>query len=109
MQSATTEGSEIEVILLRGDFNGDQICRIFIDLEEEDSDYDCRDEWMYFKAGAYTQNNANLEIFRGDLLAGGDTTGFGPGDREAGFDQVSFYRLDVSHDENDYSDCRDIN
>ena len=60
------------------------------------SGYDRRDEWMYFKAGAYTQNNT------------GDKTGFGENGEEADFDLITFYSLSVSHDENDCSQCTDI-
>ncbi|SNS41367.1 polysaccharide lyase family 7 protein [Tropicimonas sediminicola] len=43
-----------------------------------ESGYNVSDDFMYFKAGAYSQNNTSL-----------------PGSRDA--DQVTFYRLDVQH------------
>jgi len=70
------KGSELEVIIRRGDRDGPIIGSDSIDMERLNSGYDRRDEWMYFKAGAYTQNNS------------GD---------EDDYDQVSFYRLDNSH------------
>ena len=48
-------------------------------MDAEDSGYDRDDEWMYFKAGAYTQNN------RGDSNDG---------------DVITFYFLENSHDDN---------
>jgi len=41
------------------------------------SGYDRSDEWMYFKAGAYTQNNSG---------------------NSNDFDEVVIYRLDNTHD-----------
>lgn len=73
------EGAEITVIVRRGDIDGDIIAQTTVDMEEENSGYDERDEWMYFKAGLYTQNNT------GDA---GDT------------DVATFYRLSNSHDNN---------
>lgn len=95
------EGSEIEVVVRRGDSNGPIIDRITIDMDDLNSGYDERDEWMYFKAGAYTQNNVAVE----DGEAGAATTGFGPNGNEADYDQVTFYRLNVSHDDNNCSSC----
>lgn len=46
-------------------------------MNEYDLGYDRSDEWMYFKAGAYTQNNT--------------------GDGDDG-DIITFYRLEASHD-----------
>jgi len=100
------DGAEIEVVLRRGDFDGEVIGSHTIDMEEENSGYDLRDEWMYFKAGVYTQNNVAVERFRGEDTPGADRTGFGPRGQEADFDQATFYRLSVSHDENDCSECR---
>lgn len=75
----TNEGSEIEVVIRRGDYDGSIIATETIDMNDLNSGYDRSDEWMYFKAGAYTQNNS-----------GNDSDG----------DIVTFYRLSVSHDNN---------
>ena len=105
------EGSIIEVVLRRGDFDGPEISRTSIDMAEVVDDgvtgsgYDRNNEWMYFKAGAYTQNNVAVERFRGENEPGADTTGFGPDGTEADYDQVTFYRLRVEHDSNDCSQC----
>ena len=101
------EGDEIEVVLRRGDSDGQVINRGTVNMSDEDSDYDRRDEWMYFKAGAYTQNNVAVERFRGEDLPGAATTGFGPNGNEADYDQVTFYRLNVSHDSNNCGQCSD--
>ena len=96
------DGSTIEVVLRRGDFDGVEIARTTIDMAivvdegVTGSGYDRADEWMYFKAGAYTQNNVAVE----DGVAGAATTGFGVNGDEADYDQVTFYRVAVSHDEN---------
>jgi len=45
-------------------------------MNDLDSGYDDRDEWMYFKAGAYTQNDS------------GD---------DDDYDEVTFYRLSNTH------------
>lgn len=100
-------GSIIEVILYRGDFDGTEIGRSSFNMATLSNDgivgsgYDRANEWMYFKAGAYTQNNVAVE--NGE--AGAATTGFGPDGTEADYDQVTFYRLGVSHDSNDCSQC----
>lgn len=70
-------GSRIDVIIRRGDRDGEIIGHSVVDMAVENSGYDRIDEWNYFKAGAYTQNNT------------GD-----PDD----FDQVTFYRLENTHD-----------
>ncbi|MBO1255698.1 polysaccharide lyase family 7 protein [Alteromonas sp. 5E99-2] len=98
-------GALINVTVRRGDLNGDIIDIITFDMEAENSDYDRRNEWMYFKAGAYTQNNVAVEEFNNQLLPGADTTGFGPDGTEADFDQITFYQLEVSHDDNDCTAC----
>ena len=77
-------GSTIEVIIRRGDFDGPIIGEpLVIDMltvvNGTSSGYERADEWMYFKAGAYSQNN----------------TGWAND-----FDQVRFYRLDNTHSEN---------
>ena len=69
-------GAEIEVVIRRGDRNGSIIASETINMNNLDSGYDDRDEWMYFKAGAYTQNDS------------GD---------DDDYDQVTFYRLSNTH------------
>ncbi|MFK8016996.1 MAG: polysaccharide lyase family 7 protein [Gammaproteobacteria bacterium] len=73
----TQRGARIDVILRRGDSTGPIIGHNYVDMEEQNSGYDVVDEWMYFKAGAYMQNNT------------GDDTDI---------DQVTFYALEYSHD-----------
>jgi len=51
-------GSNIEVVIRRGDRNGSVIKRNSIDMRSLNSGYDRKSEWMYFKAGLYTQNNS---------------------------------------------------
>ena len=70
---------DIIVDVRRGDRNGSLIRRVIIDLDQIDGGYDRDDEYMYFKAGAYTQNDDNTNAQDGEL------------------DIVTFYRLDVSH------------
>ncbi|MEM9386906.1 MAG: polysaccharide lyase family 7 protein [Pseudomonadota bacterium] len=70
-------GARIDVLLRRGDLAGPIIGHNVVDMREQSSGYDVPQEWMYFKAGAYTQNS----------------TGDG-----ADFDQVTFYELENSHD-----------
>ena len=50
-------GADIMVRIRRGDANGEIIAETIVDMDDRDSGYDRSDEWMYFKAGAYTQNN----------------------------------------------------
>lgn len=69
---------DIIVTIYRGDFES-VIDSVTIDLNEIDGNYDVNDDWMYFKAGAYTQNSLNDDGERGDR------------------DVVTFYRLDVTH------------
>lgn len=73
------EGAEITVRIRRGDFDAPVIAETTINMVTENSGYDRSDEWMYFKAGAYTQNNT--------------------GDPEDS-DIITFYRLDNTHDAN---------
>jgi len=73
----TQQDARIDVIVRRGDSSGPIIGHNFVDMRQQNSGYDVPDEWMYFKAGAYTQNN----------------TGNG-----TDFDQVTFYDLENSHD-----------
>jgi len=85
---------DLVVILRRGDQDAAIIAQESFDMNTTvepssgivGSGYDRDDEWMYFKAGAYTQNNS------------GDTTGHGENGDEADFDQVTIYRLDNTHD-----------
>ncbi|MBF7074297.1 polysaccharide lyase family 7 protein [Glaciecola sp. MH2013] len=78
-------GSRIDVIIRRGDLQGPIIAHQYVDMEIEGSGYDRSDEWNYFKAGAYSQNNT------GDS---GNTNGLG-----SDFDQVTFYYLSNTHGE----------
>ncbi len=73
----TQQDARIDVIVRRGDSAGPIIGHNYVDMQQQNSGYDVPDEWMYFKAGAYTQNN----------------TGNG-----TDFDQVTFYELENSHD-----------
>lgn len=73
----TQRDARIDVIVRRGDSSGPIIGHNFVDMRQQNSGYDVPDEWMYFKAGAYTQNNT------------GD---------ESDFDQVTFYDFEASHD-----------
>ena len=70
---------EIRVRVIRGDQDGEVLSEVTIDLDALDSGYDRSDEWMYFKAGAYTQNNTGND---------NDT------------DVITFYRLSNTHDNN---------
>jgi hypothetical protein len=74
-------GSTLEVIVRRGDSDGEVIAELTLDMLTANvggtsSGYELEDEWMYFKAGAYSQNN----------------TGWAND-----FDQVRIYRLENSH------------
>ncbi|MEO0902710.1 MAG: polysaccharide lyase family 7 protein [Bacteroidota bacterium] len=73
------EDEDIIVRIRRGDMDGPIIAETTIDMITENSGYDRSDEWMYFKAGAYTQNNT--------------------GDSDDS-DIVTFYRLSNTHDPN---------
>ena len=73
------EDEDIIVRIRRGDQNGPIIAQTTIDMNEYDLGYDVQGEWNYFKAGAYTQNNT-----------GNGSDG----------DIITFYRLEVSHDNN---------
>lgn len=72
----TNRGSRIDVIIRRGDQNGEIIGHNYVDMAVENSGYDLIDEWNYFKSGVYLHNNS------------GD-----PDD----FDQVTLYRLSNTH------------
>ena len=71
------KGSRIDVVLRRGDQSGPIIGHNYVDMQERNSGYDVPEEWMYFKAGAYSQNRT--------------------GDGED-FDLVTFYALENAHD-----------
>jgi len=71
------QGVDLEVIIRRGDRDGPVIASTVFDMTNSGYDNVEADEWMYFKAGAYTQNNTGLD---------------------ADYDQVTFYRLDNTHD-----------
>jgi hypothetical protein len=71
------KGSRIDVVLRRGDQSGPIIGHNYVDMEERNSGYDVPTEWMYFKAGAYSQNKTG---------AGED------------FDEVTFYALENTHE-----------
>jgi len=75
----TNDDEDLIVRIRRGDRDGPTIGLKTIDLDKLDSGYDRSSEWMYFKAGAYTQNN----------------TGKG-----SDGDIITFYRLANSHDKN---------
>ena len=73
------DDEEITVRIRRGDSNGPTIGLRTIDMDRLDLGYDKSDEWMYFKAGAYTQNNTG---------------------RGSDGDIITFYRLSNTHDRN---------
>jgi len=75
----TNVGAIIDVVIRKGDSDGEIIGQTTIDMDniiEGGTGYDILNEWMYFKAGAYSQNN----------------TGNGND-----FDQIRFYRLENTH------------
>ena len=51
------QDARIDVIVRRGDSTGPIIGHNYVDMQQQNSGYDVPEEWMYFKAGAYTQNN----------------------------------------------------
>jgi poly(beta-D-mannuronate) lyase len=73
----TQQDARIDVIVRRGDGTGPIIGHNYVDMQEQNSGYDVPEEWMYFKAGSYTQNNTG---------------------NETDFDQVTFYKLENSHE-----------
>lgn len=73
------DDEDITVRIRQGDFDGPVIASTTVDMDQLDSGYDISSEWMYFKAGAYTQNNTGND---------NDT------------DVITFYRLQNSHDNN---------
>ncbi len=77
------QGPRIDVLIRRGDLSGPIIGHQFVDMNEENSGYDVVEEWNYFKAGAYSQNNTGES---------GDTNGVG-----SDFDLLTFYLLNNAH------------
>ena len=73
------EEENIRVVIRQGDEDGPVIAETSIDMSALNSGYDRQDEWMYFKAGAYTQNNTGDDDDR---------------------DVLTFYRLSNTHDAN---------
>lgn len=73
------EGARIDVLIRKGGLSDPIVGHQFIDMNEVNSGYDVQDEWMYFKAGAYTGNNS--------------------GDPEEYF-QATFYQLINTHPAN---------
>lgn len=73
------DDEDIIVRIRRGDRDGQVIAQTTVDMNQLDSGYDRSDEWMYFKAGAYTQNNTGDDDDR---------------------DIITFYRLENLHDNN---------
>jgi poly(beta-D-mannuronate) lyase len=74
----TQQDARIDVIVRRGDSDGPIIGHQFVDMRQQNSGYDVPEEWMYFKAGVYNQNNTG-----------------GLDD----FVQATFYALEASHGE----------
>lgn len=70
-------GNQLTVTIRSGDLDGEVLGRADIDMSL--SGYDIANDFMYFKAGAYNQNNTDDGGLAGD------------------FAQVTFYALDVSH------------
>lgn len=77
------QGPRIDVIIRRGDLSGPIIGHQYVDMNDENSGYDVAQEWNYFKAGAYSQNNTGNS---------GDANGVG-----SDFDKVTFYHLSNEH------------
>ncbi len=71
------KGARVDVIVRRGNSSGPIIGHNYVDMQQRNSGYDVPEEWMYFKAGAYTLNDT------------GD---------ETDFDRITFYELEQSHD-----------
>ena len=70
------DADRIDVIIHNGDLTSPIIAHTAISMQDLNSGYDIEDEWMYFKAGAYSQNNS------------------GNSDE---YDQVRFYALKAEH------------
>jgi hypothetical protein len=73
----TQQDARIDVIVRRGDSAGPIIGHNYVDMQQQNSGYDVPDEWMYFKAGVYNQNNTG---------------------NEDDYVQATFYELRTSHD-----------
>ena len=80
-------GSRIDVIVRRGDLNGPIIGHNYIDMAEQNSGYDVAEEWNYFRAGAYSQNNTGEDDDENNGL-------------NSDFYQATFYAVSNSHDVN---------
>lgn len=79
------QGQRIDVVIRRGDLSGPIIGHQYVDMIKENSGYDVPEEWNYFKAGAYSQNNTGNS---------GNASGVG-----SDFDSVTFYYLSNTHGE----------
>ena len=73
------DDEDLTIRIRRGDRNGPTIGLRTVDLDKLDTGYDRSSEWMYFKAGAYTQNNTG---------------------RDSDGDIITIYRLENTHDRN---------
>ena len=71
------QDADLIVIIRRGDQDGEIIAETTFDMSDSGYDNLEANEWMYFKAGAYSQNNS--------------------GEAED-FDMATFYRLENTHD-----------
>ena len=71
------QGNQLEVTIRSGDLYGEVLGTANIDMSA--SGYDIAQEFMYFKAGAYNQNNTSDGGLADD------------------FSQVTFYQLEASH------------
>ncbi len=71
------QDADLIVIIRRGDKDGEIIAETTFDMSDSGYDNLEANEWMYFKAGAYSQNNS--------------------GEAED-FDMATFYRLENTHD-----------
>ena len=77
------DGARIDVLIRRGDLEGPIIAHQFVDMQQENSGYDVIEEWNYFKAGAYSQNNTGNS---------GDVNGVG-----SDYDLITYYFLSNEH------------
>lgn len=73
------QGALLTVRVRRGEISGTVIAETTINMDTQNSGYDIASEWMYFKAGAYTQNNTGDDDDR---------------------DVITFYHLANGHDAN---------
>ena len=77
------QGPRIDVTIRRGDQNGPIIGHNFVNMIDDNSGYDLADEWNYFRAGAYTQNDSGES---------GDENGVG-----SDFDEITFFDISNTH------------